>query len=212
MEGFMAFMNPFLVVATLSAISVIPATKAQIGTPCASSITSFTPCFNYVTGSSPNGSSPIAGCCDSFKTMMDTSADCACLVITGSVPFSFPFNRTLSISFLRACQLTLPVRCKASGAPLPTPGPVPILLAPTPAPSPFSFQASEESVSQAPEPEAPSPEPGLTSDIAPASPPADTTDIPTTTKPVLTPSASNPSCVFNPSLLLLSIIMFFKYY
>ncbi|GER24850.1 lipid-transfer protein [Striga asiatica] len=113
-------------------------TNAQINinTPCTSSmIQTFTPCLNYVTGSSSTGSSPTQDCCDSLKALMAKGVDCGCLIVTGNVPIStIPFiNRNLAISLPRMCQSSVPVQCKASGDPLPAPGPV--LLGPTLAPT-----------------------------------------------------------------------------
>ncbi|KAL0435711.1 UNVERIFIED_CONTAM: hypothetical protein Sradi_0279000 [Sesamum radiatum] len=100
-------------------------------------ITTFTPCLNYVTGSSGRGSSPTEDCCNSLKSLMNDGMDCACLIVTGNVPLSIPFiNRNLAISLPRLCQTSVPVQCKASGDPLPPPGPV--VLGPTPAPAPRS--------------------------------------------------------------------------
>lgn len=90
--------------------------NAQISTPCTNSIvSSFTPCFNFITGSSVNGSSPTQDCCDSLKSIMTNMMDCACLIVTGNVPFSIPFVRTLVISLpLRQCNSGVPVHCKGN--------------------------------------------------------------------------------------------------
>ncbi|XP_055811823.1 non-specific lipid transfer protein GPI-anchored 16-like isoform X1 [Solanum dulcamara] len=109
--------------------------NGQINTACTSSIIStFTPCFNYLTGSSGNGSSPTEDCCNSLKSSMSDSIDCVCLIVTGNVPVSIPFIRTLALSLPQACNTGVPVQCSASGVPLPSPGPA--LFVPPPAPSP----------------------------------------------------------------------------
>ncbi|KAJ4727442.1 Non-specific lipid-transfer protein-like protein [Melia azedarach] len=193
MEGLKTFHLLALIVATFSVISV----NGQINTPCTTSmISSFTPCINFITGSTSNGSStPTQSCCDSFKSLTSASMDCACLVITANVPVQLPINRTLSLSLPRACNMGgVPVQCKASGSPLPAPGPA--LLGQTPGPvdaSPLSPQASK-AVAPAPvESEAPT-----RSEI----------------RPVLTPpppSASHRSYISPPSILLLFIgIMIFN--
>ncbi|KAI3865064.1 hypothetical protein MKX03_017694, partial [Papaver bracteatum] len=52
-------------------------------------------------------------CCSTFKEIMGSSMDCACLLITGNVPFQLPINRTLAISLPRACKMSgVPVECK----------------------------------------------------------------------------------------------------
>ncbi|XP_027174182.1 non-specific lipid transfer protein GPI-anchored 1-like [Coffea eugenioides] len=127
--------NPLLkaVVLTLVILSKFKA-NGQISTPCTSSIiSSFTPCLNYLTGSSANGGSPTAQCCDSLKSLMTDSVECGCLIVTGNVPVSVPFiSRPLVISLPRACKTGVPLRCKATGVPLPAPGPA--LFRPPPAP------------------------------------------------------------------------------
>lgn len=90
--------------------------RGQITTPCTSSmISTFTPCINYITTSSPNGTSPspTSDCCSSLKSLMGSGMDCLCLIVTGSVPFQVPINRTLAISLPRACKMTgVPVQCQ----------------------------------------------------------------------------------------------------
>ncbi|KAK4355510.1 hypothetical protein RND71_024481 [Anisodus tanguticus] len=118
---------------TLVVFSGFKVLNGQINTACTSSILStFTPCFNYLTGSSGNGSSPTEDCCNSLKSSMSDSIDCACLIVTGNVPVSIPFIRTLAVSLPQACNTGVPVKCSVSGVPLPSPGPA--LFVPTTAP------------------------------------------------------------------------------
>ncbi|KAL8513620.1 hypothetical protein ACS0TY_012921 [Phlomoides rotata] len=155
-------------------------TKAQINTACSTSmISSFTPCLNFITGSSGSGSSPTRDCCDTVKSLMTDNMDCACLIITGSVPVSIPFiNANMSISLPRACKSSVPLQCKASGVPLPPPGPV--LFAPPPAPVPTYPLAPVPAHTHAPPPHSPkdskaagvaAPPPSESLDIAPTPPP-----------------------------------------
>lgn len=89
--------------------------NGQINTACTSSIIStFTPCFNYLTGSSGNGSSPTEDCCNSLKSSMSDSIDCVCLIVTGNVPVSIPFIRTLALSLPQACNTGVPVQCSGT--------------------------------------------------------------------------------------------------
>ncbi|XP_023640245.1 non-specific lipid transfer protein-like 1 isoform X2 [Capsella rubella] len=116
----------------------------QISTPCTSSmISTFTPCLNFITGSSGGSVTPTAGCCDSLKSLTNTGLNCACLILTANVPLPTGFiNRTLSLALPRACKMDgVPVQCQ--GTPLPAPGPVPFLLAPPPPVSAFSPGASK---------------------------------------------------------------------
>ena len=116
MENPNSFPSLKTLLATTLVIISIASVNAQISTPCtASMITSFTPCINFITGSSGGGPSPTAGCCDSLRSLMSISRDCTCLIITGNVPFSLPINRTLAISLPRACQSSgVPIQCKGT--------------------------------------------------------------------------------------------------
>ncbi|KAL9435924.1 hypothetical protein AB3S75_022066 [Citrus x aurantiifolia] len=200
MEGLKTFHLFALLLATLLVISV----NGQLTTPCTTSmISSFTPCLNFITGSTSNGvTTPTQNCCDSLKSLMSTSMDCTCLVITANVPLQLPINRTLSLSLPRACNMDgVPVQCKASGTPLSAPGPA-ALFGPAPAPiadSPLSPRASKAV--------APATETDTTEDLTPAPPPVES-DAPTSPgiSPALipppSPSASRRSCIPLPSLLL----------
>lgn len=94
-------------------------TYGQVALSCTSGlISSFTPCFNYITGSTNGGGSPTAGCCQALSAVISTSTDCACLILTGNVPLgsSLPINRTLAISLPKACKSTnsssVPLKCR----------------------------------------------------------------------------------------------------
>ncbi|KAJ0699187.1 putative bifunctional inhibitor/plant lipid transfer protein/seed storage helical [Helianthus annuus] len=93
--------------------------SGQISTPCTvSMIASFTPCVNYITGSSANGGSPTASCCKAVESLMTTSMDCTCLIVTGNVPFSLPsqINQALAITLPKACNSkSVPFQCKCNG-------------------------------------------------------------------------------------------------
>ncbi|KAF3324337.1 non-specific lipid transfer protein GPI-anchored 2-like protein [Carex littledalei] len=103
----------------------------QVAQSCTSSlISTFTPCFNYITGSTNGGGSPTTGCCQALSALIITGTDCACLILTGNVPLgsSLPINRTLAISLPKACKSTnsssVPLKCRDTATPLPGPGPV----------------------------------------------------------------------------------------
>ncbi|GMI98758.1 embryo sac development arrest 4, glycosylphosphatidylinositol-anchored lipid protein transfer 16 [Hibiscus trionum] len=210
MDGFKV-LQLIAILSTLSTVSV----NGQISTACtASMISTFTPCLNFITGSSGNGSSsPTQGCCGSLKSLMSSSMDCACLIITASVPLQLPINRTLALSLPRACNLGgVPVQCKASGTPLPAPGPVPFQLPPTLPPTAASPISPAASKASAPESDTPL-------DLAPTSPPEedDEPEAPSATlnpriRPVIQPSASSRSYVSPPLVLTLLIVAtFFKF-
>ncbi|KAI4326518.1 hypothetical protein MLD38_031825 [Melastoma candidum] len=188
---------------------LLPWSNAQISTPCTTSmITSFTPCFNFITGSSGNGTSPSSDCCKSFKAMLQTSIDCTCLVVTANIPIPLPINRTLALSLPRACNGGLPLQCKATGSPLPAPGPVlfapppPAIASPHTAPSPsphsaYSPLSPRASKAVLPLPPAPAPEwaTETPSDMSPESPvtePAGSSTKPGI-RPVLNPTSASPN-------------------
>ncbi|KAJ0693528.1 putative bifunctional inhibitor/plant lipid transfer protein/seed storage helical [Helianthus annuus] len=93
--------------------------SGQISTPCTvSMIASFTPCVNYITGSSANGGSPTASYCKGVESLMTTSMDCTCVIVTGNVPFSLPspINQLLAITLPKASNSkSVPFQCKCNG-------------------------------------------------------------------------------------------------
>ncbi|KAI3969609.1 hypothetical protein MKX01_020170 [Papaver californicum] len=129
----------------------------QINTSCTTSmISGFTPCLNYITQSSGgNGSAPAtpsSECCSSLKSITSSGMNCACLIVTGSVPFQLPINRTLAISLPKACNLdVVPVQCDASSTQLPASGPASFGLAPSPLGAIPNKVSTVGSPSQAPE-------------------------------------------------------------
>ncbi|XWS08947.1 hypothetical protein CRYUN_Cryun40dG0043900 [Craigia yunnanensis] len=188
----------------------------QINTPCSPSMLStFTPCMNFLTNSSANGTTPSADCCNSLKTLTNGGTGCVCLIVTGSVPFRIPINRTLAISLPRACNMPgVPVQCKAAaGVPVPAPGP--ISLAPTLSPGASPTLSPKGSIVPEPTSSAEAPESDTTPALTPPSSPVGS-EAPTATtgsRPVLTPSAANPSYNISPFLVVLTLgFVIFKYY
>ncbi|KAL2463839.1 non-specific lipid-transfer protein-like protein [Forsythia ovata] len=179
------FLFPTLTISLI--VLSLTSTYAQITTPCTPSmISTFTPCMNFVTNSSLNGTSPPSDCCNSLKSLMNTGKDCFCLIATGSVPFNLPVNRTLAISLPRACNMPgVALQCKASGSPVPAPGPAAFgpTMSPKAAPSPTSEAPTS--------PEPLSPTLGPAADATPT-PPSPTTGN-TGNRAGVTPSAAQPS-------------------
>ncbi|KAJ9700393.1 hypothetical protein PVL29_005950 [Vitis rotundifolia] len=207
------FKSSLCLVSTLAIalMVVIMPVHGQISTSCsASTISSFTPCMNFVTNSSGNGTSPTADCCNALRSLTSSSMDCLCLIVTGSVPFQIPINRTLAISLPRACNMAgVPVQCKATGAPVPAPGPAALgpTLSPQAAPSPAGPSPKASSV---PESTSPSLAPESDSPTVDSEAPTTTT---TGSRPVLTPSAGDRPQSLSPSLVLFVLgIIFIKYY
>ncbi|KAL5994624.1 hypothetical protein ACLOJK_024677 [Asimina triloba] len=189
-----------LILAMLLSIAARPA-YGQITTACTSSmIQSFTPCMNYITGSSSNGSSPTSDCCSSLGSLVSGSTGCACLILTGNVPFQLPINRTLAVSLPRACNMApVPFQCKATAAPLPAPGPLQF----GPALPPTATPKSSAAAAQAPVPD-------TSSDLPPATTPTTAAFPPSSPgrRPVVNPSAASKlSYMQAPALMLLALGM-----
>nr|GLL43689.1 non-specific lipid-transfer protein-like protein At2g13820 isoform X2 [Ipomoea trifida] len=130
----MAF--PGMISALLAISLVALPLNAQINSPCtASMLTSFTPCLNYITNSSPTGGSPSADCCNIMKSVMGNGVGCLCFIAAGGIPFRVPINRNLTLSLPRACQTPgVSVQCKASGTPTAASSPA-AAVSPAPGPS-----------------------------------------------------------------------------
>ncbi|KAK7336775.1 hypothetical protein VNO77_17323 [Canavalia gladiata] len=114
-----------VILATLIVVSV-DLVNGQVSTPCTTyMMSSFTPCANTITGSTNNGLKPSTTCCDSLRSLMSTSVDCACMAISANSPsFQLAINQALALSLSQACNIKgVPLQCKASGSPLPAPGP-----------------------------------------------------------------------------------------
>ncbi|WOH12814.1 hypothetical protein DCAR_0832322 [Daucus carota subsp. sativus] len=182
---------------TIVMIVLILPVHGQINTACSpSALTSFTSCINFITNSTANGTSPTTDCCNSLRTITTSSTDCLCLIVTGSVPFQIPINRTLAIALPRACNMPgVPLQCKASVAPLPAPAASSVPEAHSPAMTPESNAT-----------------PALTppSDTAGAGAGAPTTN--SGIRPVLTPSAASALSSFYPTVLLAVIVATFLKY
>ncbi|CAK8573697.1 unnamed protein product [Lathyrus sativus] len=203
-------------------------TCAQINTPCNPSTLStlFTPCMSFLTNSSANGTSPTTQCCTALKSLTSGGMDCLCLIVTASVPFKIPINRTLAVSLPRACKMPgVPVQCKASASPLPAPGPVAL----GPSPSPASTPSGLSGFTPTPSPQASSDLPSPTSSplapqqntkvplLNPPSPSVDSGTPSTSTtgsgRTSLTPSSAVASYNVSPSVLLITLgFVAIKYY
>ncbi|MED6106796.1 hypothetical protein PIB30_007824 [Stylosanthes scabra] len=103
--------------------------QSQSSTPCTiSMMSSITPCANFITGSTNNNNNaatPSTTCCDSLRSLMSSSMDCACMLISANVPnLQQPITQAVAMSLSRACNINGVVQCKdsASGLPPPAPG------------------------------------------------------------------------------------------
>ncbi|VAI37903.1 non-specific lipid-transfer protein-like protein At2g13820 [Triticum dicoccoides] len=141
------------------AVAVLPAAvsgQAGVATSCtASLISTFTPCLNFVTGSTNGGGSPTLQCCRAVAGVVRTGADCACLILTGNVPFGLPINRTLAISLPRVCKsLSVPLVCRDTATQIPAPGPIAFAPALPPLPA-LPPESSVDETATSPAVEAP---------------------------------------------------------
>lgn len=101
------WIHPLLLL-TMLFIATPITVRAQISNmPCTiSMITTFTPCLNFITGSSANGNSTTQlDCCKSLNTLINTSLKCTCLLIlSANNLFSVPSNRTTTILLPQVCN------------------------------------------------------------------------------------------------------------
>ena len=116
MEKIKSHSNAVHIAIIALAMSMNYMASAQITTACSSSlISSFTPCLNFITGSTNGGGSPTSGCCDALGSLITSSTDCMCLIVTGNVPFNLPINSALAITLPRLCNSqSVPFQCKGS--------------------------------------------------------------------------------------------------
>ncbi|KAF3611698.1 hypothetical protein DY000_02049147 [Brassica cretica] len=84
-----------------------------------------------------NGTSPSSDCCNSLRSLTTGGMGCLCLIVTGSVPFNIPINRTTAVSLPRASNIAPAAAPGPAGTfgPAMSPGPAttPIVPEPTPA-------------------------------------------------------------------------------
>ncbi|XP_042754091.1 non-specific lipid transfer protein GPI-anchored 16 isoform X1 [Lactuca sativa] len=206
------------------ALSVITV-NSQISTPCSvSMLATFSPCVNFITGSSANGGSPTAGCCSAVESLMTTSSECMCLIVTGNVPVTLPsaINQALAITLPRVCNSkSVPLQCKSTGVPLPPAGPA--LFVPPPPPRALPPAADSPDIPPGPSGSsvtsslAPSPSDTTSDDLdardLPGAPPASAPaarkgqTVGSGIRPVLTPAASssNPPLMVSQPVLLLTV-------
>ncbi|KAK7277627.1 hypothetical protein RJT34_22642 [Clitoria ternatea] len=104
----------------LSVVAVVVGTMwtqsaAQSG--CTSTLTSLSPCLNYITGSS---STPSASCCSQLSSVVQSSPQCLCSVLNGGgSTFGITINQTLALSLPPACKVQTPpvTQCNAGSGP-----------------------------------------------------------------------------------------------
>ncbi|KAG2401465.1 uncharacterized protein HKW66_Vig0194990 [Vigna angularis] len=197
------------------ALLMVASSYGQISTPCNASMAGsfFTPCMNFLTNSSGNGTSPTTECCSALKSLTSGGMECLCLIVTGSVPFRIPLNRTIAISLPRACNMPgVPLQCKGpvSLGPSPSPASASSGFSPTPSPQGSTVLPSPTSPSLAPQSDTPS------SLLTPPSPSADSGNPSVSTgsgRTNVTPSSAMTSYNAPPYLLFIALgFAVLKYY
>ncbi|CAK9160683.1 unnamed protein product [Ilex paraguariensis] len=200
----MESLSRLISVLSIALIALYVPVYGQTCTP--SMLSTFTPCMNFITNSSTNGTSPSSNCCNSLRSLASNGTECLCLIVTGNVPFQLPINQTLAISLPRACNMSgVPLQCKASGAPLPAPGPAAF----GPSLSPKASPSNSPEASTVPEAVSPAP----VADTTPALAPPSQTTTNSGIRPIVNPSSANPSHSLSPAFLVaVFVAIALKYY
>ncbi|CAN6925052.1 unnamed protein product [Brassica oleracea] len=188
-----------IVLVALIAVLVSPVRSQQppLSQCTPSMMTTVGPCMSILTNSSTNGTSPSSDCCNSLRSLTTGGMGCLCLIVTGSVPFNIPINRTTAVSLPRACNMP---RFLFGTGPAGTFGPA---MSPGPATTPLVPE---------PTPEAQTPQSDTTKPFTPtvdgAGPRSD--DGGSTSRPSVTPSSAH---TLSPSLLFFGVsLLALKFY
>ncbi|KAM5563701.1 non-specific lipid transfer protein GPI-anchored 5 [Rosa sericea] len=80
--------------------------RATAQSSCSSTLTSLSPCLNYITG---NSSNPSSSCCSQLSNVVQSSPQCLCSVLTGAgSTLGITINQTLALSLPGACNVKTP--------------------------------------------------------------------------------------------------------
>ncbi|KAK7393518.1 hypothetical protein VNO78_22076 [Psophocarpus tetragonolobus] len=112
---------------------------AQSG--CTSTLTSLSPCLNYIMGTL---STPSTSCCSQLSSVVQSSPQCLCSVLNdGGSIFGITINQTLALSLPGACKVQTPPvsQCQAGS------GPTPPSIAPSGSPPGSSAESPQASIS-----------------------------------------------------------------
>ncbi|KAG2247025.1 hypothetical protein Bca52824_086653 [Brassica carinata] len=127
-----------IVLVALIAVLVSPVRSQQppLSQCTPSMMTTVGPCMSILTNSSTNGTSPSSDCCNSLRSLTTGGMGCLCLIVTGSVPFNIPINRTTAVSLPRASNIAPAAAPGPAGTfgPAMSPGPATTPLVPEPTP------------------------------------------------------------------------------
>lgn len=108
-------------VMVLVAANMMTQNAAQSG--CTTTLTTLSPCLNYIMGSS---STPSTSCCSQLSTVVQSSPQCLCSLFNGGgSSFGITINQTLALSLPAACKVQTPVsQCKGLTSPSSSSSPV----------------------------------------------------------------------------------------
>ncbi|KAI5395147.1 hypothetical protein KIW84_061662 [Lathyrus oleraceus] len=91
-------------VMVLVAANMMTQNAAQSG--CTTTLTTLSPCLNYIMGSS---SAPSSSCCSQLSTVVQSSPQCLCSLFNGGgSSFGITINQTLALSLPAACKVQTP--------------------------------------------------------------------------------------------------------
>ncbi|CAK8571894.1 unnamed protein product [Lathyrus sativus] len=128
----------------LVAANMMTQNAAQSG--CTTTLTSLSPCLNYIMGSS---STPSTSCCSQLSTVVQSSPQCLCSLFNGGgSSFGITINQTLALSLPVACKVQTPPvsQCKGQTSPSSSTSPV---ASPVGSPTDSSTQSPEGSITPA---------------------------------------------------------------
>ncbi|CAH2053010.1 unnamed protein product [Thlaspi arvense] len=187
-----------VLVVALIAVLALPVRSQQppLSQCTPSMMTTVGPCMSFLTNSTSNGTSPSSDCCNSLRSLTTGGMGCLCLIVTGSVPFNIPVNRTTAVSLPRASNIPPASAPGPAGTfgPAMSPGPATTPIVPEPTPS-----------AQAPQSDVTRP---FTPTVDGAAPTSD--DGGSTSRPSVTPSSAY---TLSPSLLFLGVsLLALKFY
>ncbi|RHN80167.1 putative plant lipid transfer protein/Par allergen [Medicago truncatula] len=107
----MAFKGYILFLVMVLVANMCTQNEAQSG--CTSTITSLSPCLNYIMGSSSN---PSSSCCSQLSSVVQSSPQCLCSLLNGGgSSFGITINQTLALSLPSACKVQTPPVSQCKG-------------------------------------------------------------------------------------------------
>ncbi|XP_004290617.1 PREDICTED: non-specific lipid-transfer protein-like protein At2g13820 isoform X2 [Fragaria vesca subsp. vesca] len=91
--------------------------RATAQSSCTSTLTSMSPCLNYITG---NSSNPSSSCCSQLSNVVQSSPQCLCSLLNGAgSTLGITINQTLALSLPGACNVKTPPinQCQSANGP-----------------------------------------------------------------------------------------------